>query len=191
MMKRTLFLAIICLSIFTAANAQYNMPSVDRSPMDMCYCPDNYPNLKIQGKETEPPVARVIYSRPKRDGRTVFGGAGLVPYGQVWRLGANEATEIQFYKPVMLGGKKVAAGRYTLYALVNEKSWTFILNKDTDTWGAFIYDESKDIARVTVPVEENKDTVESLTMVFAKADSSTTNLVVAWENLKVTLPINF
>ena len=62
---------------------------------------------------------------------------------KVWRLGANEATEIEFYKDVKIGGKKVPKGRYTLYAIVSENVWTMILNKDTDTWGAFKYDSKK------------------------------------------------
>lgn len=190
MMKR-MFLSVLIIAAAITLNAQTAMPALDRSPLDVCYSPDNFPNLKIQGKATEPLVARVIYSRPKREGRTVFGGNGLVPYGQVWRLGANEATEIQFYKPVTIGGKKVIAGRYTLYALVNETSWTFIVNKETDTWGAFKYDITKDVVRVTIPVETNKETVEALTMLFSRSGTTTTNLVVAWENIKVSMPINF
>jgi hypothetical protein len=112
-----------------------------------------------------------------------------VGYGKVWRLGANEATEIEFYKPVMIGGKKIAAGRYTLYALVNEKSWTFIINKETDTWGAFKYDASKDVAKVDVPVEAITEPVEALSMTFTKS-GNIFNLVVAWEKVKVTLPIS-
>src|SRR5262249_8647996 len=147
------------------------------------------PVLKIQDKVKDPLVARVIYSRPKREGRTVFGG--LVTYGKVWRLGANEATEIEFYKPVTIGDKKVPAGRYTLYALVNEKTWTFIINKETDTWGAFKYDASKDIARAEVPVEISGDPVETLSMVFNNnKPANSFNLVVAWDNVKAVLPIS-
>jgi hypothetical protein len=117
------------------------LPPVDKSPMDMSYYPANYPVLKIQDKATEALAARVVYSRPQKAGRTIYGG--LVKYGEIWRLGANEATEIEFFKPVKIDGKKVAKGRYTLYAIAYESSWTFILNKDTDTWGAFKYDQKK------------------------------------------------
>jgi hypothetical protein len=146
------------------------------------------PQLKIQGKATEPPSARVLYSRPKKEGRMVFGG--LVAYGKVWRLGANEATEIELYKPATIGGKKIAAGRYTLYALVNEKSWTFILNNDNYIWGAFKYDEARDVVRTEVPVEQITDPVEYLSMMFDKTNDAV-NLVVAWENTKASLPIIF
>jgi hypothetical protein len=186
-MKNTVLSLIAYLLLSASLQAQSGRPGIDKSPLDMSYYPSNYPQLKIQGKATEPLVARVIYSRPRKEGRTVFGE--LVSYGKVWRLGANEATEFELYRPVTIGGKKVAAGRYTLYAVVNEKSWTFILNKETDTWGAFKYDASKDIARVDVPVQKTTDTVEQLAMSFSKTNN-TINLEVSWENVKVALPIN-
>ena len=159
---------------------------VDKSPMDMVYFPDEYPVLKIKEKVKEPPIARVIYSRPQKAGRTVFGD--LIEYGKVWRLGANEATEIEFFKDVKIGGKRVPKGKYTLYAVVNPEQWTLILNKDTDTWGAFKYDEKKDFLRVNVPVRKEPQPVESFTMYFEKAGSGV-NLDMAWDDIKATLPI--
>jgi len=186
-MKKNSFLLLGAFLLTFVAIAQPGFPEVDKSPMDMCYYPAQYPNLKTQDKKTEPLTARVIYSRPKKEGRQIFGG--LVEYGKLWRLGANEATEIEFYKPVIIGNKKIVKGRYTLYAIVNEKSWTFVVNKETDVWGSFKYNASKDVARVDVPVEQLKDSVESLVMNFEK-DNNTIRLVVAWENVKVALPIS-
>jgi hypothetical protein len=186
-MKKNSFLLLGAFLLTFVAIAQPGFPEVDKSPMDMCYYPAQYPNLKTQDKKTEPLTARVIYSRPKKEGRQIFGG--LVEYGKLWRLGANEATEIEFYKPVIIGNKKIVKGRFTLYAIVNEKSWTFIVNKETDVWGSFKYNASKDVARVDVPVEQLKDSVESLVMNFEKADN-VIRLVVAWENVKVALPIS-
>jgi len=184
---KKIFCPIITSFLFSiAAFAQSNLPAIDKSPLDVCYYPDNYPVLKIQDKVSEPLVARVVYSRPKKEGRTIFGG--LVEYGRVWRLGANEATEIEFYKPVNIGGKKVAKGRYTLYAIAIDSTWTFIVNKETDTWGSFRYDEAKDVVRTDVPVEKITEPVESLAMTFEKANGNI-NLIVVWENIKATLPI--
>lgn len=154
----------------------------------MSYYPANYPVLKIQDKITEPVVARVIYSRPQKSGRVIFGG--LVKYGEVWRVGANEATEIEFYKHVKIGGKKIARGRYTLYAIVSDSSWTFIINKETDTWGSFKYDIKKDVVRVEVPVQKADAVIESLAMQFEKTNSGC-NLIVAWDTIKVSLPVTF
>lgn len=153
----------------------------------MIYYPVNYPVLKIQDKATEPLVARIIYSRPQKNNRTVFGD--LVEYGKVWRLGANEATEIEFFRDVKINGKKLAKGKYTMYAVVNPSSWTMILNKETNTWGAFKYDPKKDALRMEVPVEKSKDVVEAFTIGFEKTTSGL-NIVTLWEDVKVTLPVS-
>ena len=185
-MKKLVFcFTAICFSVILHAQT---LPPVDKSPMDMSYYPNNYPVLKIQDKLTEPLVARVIYSRPQRAGRTIFGG--LVKYGEVWRFGANEATEIEFYKTVKIGGKKLKAGRYTLYAIVNENTWTIIVNKETDTWGSFKYDAKKDVVRTQVPVQKTDTSMEYLSMVFEKTATGM-NLIVAWDLVKVAIPFNF
>lgn len=188
MKKIIVLLSIFQLIFFSLLAQNSNIPPVDKSPMDMAYYPVNYPVLKIQDKLTETLTARVIYSRAQKGGRTIFGS--LVKYGEVWRLGANEATEIEFFKPVRMGGKKVNKGRYTLYAVVNENSWTLILNKETDTWGSFKYDKAKDMVRTEVPVKKIDMPIESLSMVFEKATGGY-NLIIAWDNVKVVLPIIF
>ena len=177
-MKKIVVLASVFQLIFFSLLAQNsNIPPVDKSPMDMAYYPVNYPVLKIQDKLTEPLAARVIFG-------------SLVKYGEVWRLGANEATEIEFFKSVKIGGKKINKGRYTLYALVNENTWTIIVNKETDTWGSFKYDKAKDVVRKEVTVEKTDMSIESLSMLFEKATGGY-NLIVAWDNVKVALPIIF
>ena len=187
-MKRFTLLTLLIISVFISRSQSNNLPPVDKSPMDMCYYPNNYPVLKIQDKASDPVMARVIYSRPQKNGRIIFGD--LVEYGKIWRLGANEATEIEFYKNATIDGKKVAKGRYTLYAIPAESSWTIILNKDNDTWGAFKYDQSKDVLRTTVPVQKLNEAVEALSMTFEKSDSGC-NLVIAWDNVKASLPVSF
>lgn len=187
-MKKTItFLTALAIA-FTATAQNGTLPPTDKSPMDMSYYPANFPVLKIQDKITEPLVARVVYSRPQKAGRPIFGG--LVEYGNIWRLGANEATEIEFFRHVKIGGKKISKGRYTLYALVNENTWTLIVNKETDTWGAFKYDPKKDLVRVEVPVQKTDIAVESLSMGFEKATAGI-SLIIGWDQVKVALPILF
>jgi hypothetical protein len=185
-MKQTLFILAFIFSVTAGAQTVYKAPVVDKSPMDMAYYPANYPVLRIQDKAAEPLLARVIYSRPQKAGRTIYGD--LVEYGQVWRMGANEATEIEFFKDVRIAGKKIVKGKYTLYAIANPTQWTLILNKDTDTWGAFKYDEKKDVVRIPVPVEKLAEPVESFSMQFDKTATGT-NLIIAWDDVKVALPI--
>ena len=197
-MKKIL-LFFICASMVFSINAQNStgtsfssinpkLPALDKSPMDMCYFPSDYPILKAQNKVSSPLVARVIYGRPQKNDRIVFGE--LVEYNKVWRLGANEATEIEFFKDVVIGGKKVPKGRYTLYAIPTETRWTMIINRETDIWGAFIYDASKDVVRTEVDVTKLETPVEPFSMTFAKTTRGA-NLVVAWENVSVTLPVDF
>jgi hypothetical protein len=182
------FLLFSCVLLMHAQTEETKLPPLDKSPMDMAYFPDNYPILKIRDRVADNPVARVIYSRPQKAGRNIFGE--LVEYGTVWRMGANEATEIEFYQNVKIDGKKIQKGRYTLYAIVQQDKWTIILNKDTDTWGAFKYDAKKDVLRTDVSVEKTMDVNESLSMVFEKTMTGC-NLVVAWDTIKVSLPISF
>jgi len=182
------FAFIFCSLIARAQMEETRFPPIDKSPMDMAYFPDNYPVLKIRDKAADYPVARVIYSRPQKAGRTIFGD--LVEYGNVWRLGANEATEIEFYQNVKIDGKKIQKGRYTLYAIVEQDKWTMIINKDTDIWGSFKYDLKKDVVRTEVPVQKSNENYEALSMIFEKTLTGC-NLVVAWDNIQVSLPISF
>jgi len=166
--------------------AQSKLPPVDKSPMDMSYYPASYPVLKIQDKLTEPLVARVIFSRPQKNGRTIFGE--LLEYGNVWRLGANEATELEFFTNVKIGNTTVKKGRYTLYCIPLADKWTLILNKDTDTWGAFKYSAAKDVVRIDVPVQWQAEVLDSFVMAFDKMPIGA-GLIIAWDNFKVVLPI--
>ena len=185
-MRKISVLAFLLFVSLLSFSQSAKLPEVDKSPLDVSYYPNNYPVLKIQNKATEPLVVRILYSRPQKQGRRIFGE--LVEYGKVWRLGANEATEIEFYKDVKIGGKKVPKGRYTLYGIVNESTWTIIINKDTDTWGAFKYDSKKDIMRTDVNVQKTEETVESMSMWFDKTASGI-SLNISWEQVKISLPI--
>ena len=164
------------------------LSTLDNSPLDISYYPVDYPVLKIQDKVSEPLIARVVYSRPQKKGRKLFGE--LVTYGQVWRLGANEATEIEFFRDVKINGKQLKKGRYTLYALVDTDSWTIIFNKETDTWGAFRYDTAKDVLRAAAPVEKQSGVTEAFSIIFQKAGKGA-NLVFNWDDILVKLPISW
>jgi len=170
----------------TTSAQEVKVPTLDKSPMDMSYFPTDYPILKTQNKTTAAPVARIVYSRPQKDNRSIFGQ--LIEYNKVWRLGANEATEIEFFRDVNIAGKKVLKGRYTLYAVPTESKWTLIINKDTDTWGAFVYDEKKDLLRTDVPVQILTSPVDAFSMSFNKTDKGM-DLFIAWDTVGVTLPI--
>jgi hypothetical protein len=179
-MKRLTLFAFFAVFVLSASAQEVKFPGLDASPVDIAYYPSN------AAQKNTAPDAKVVYARPSKKGRTVFGE--LEQYGKLWRVGANEATEITFYKPVVVGGKNIQAGTYTLYAIPNKDKWTMIINSKTVTWGAYTYDESKDVARVEVPVKTLTTPVEALSMVFTKGDKGI-DLVLGWDTVSVTLPI--
>jgi hypothetical protein len=186
---QTFLPAVLMVLASGFCRAQSNLPPLDKSPMDMCYYPVDYPILKIQQKEDGPPLARVIYGRPQKNARSIFGD--LVPYDMVWRVGANEATEIEFYRDVKIDGKKVPKGRYTLYAIPSPEKWIMVINKETDTWGAFGYDEKKDLIRVETKVIALPDPVEIFTICFVGTEKNKTSLMITWDNQQVQLPFSW
>lgn len=129
----------------------------------------------------------VTYSRPITKGRKVFGD--LVPFGNVWRTGANAATLITFFDAVEINGKKVDSGTYALYTIPNKNSWEIILNKGVKNWGSDGFSADDNVASVTVNTEEVKPAVESFTIQFANVKPESVDLQIAWENTLVSLPI--
>ena len=160
---------------------------VDVSPMDMAYFPTDYPVKKMNAKASGTPLARVIYSRPHRSGRKLFGG--LVKWGQPWRLGANEATEIQFFQPVTIQNKRLEKGQYIMYAIPHEDRWIIAFNRNLYSWG-LEFDPSEDVMQVEVPAITKAQVVEDFTMNFEKT-STGADLIMAWESMEVRLPIQF
>lgn len=160
---------------------------VDVSPMDMSYYPVEYPKLKMSKAIDVPPLARVVYSRPHLQGRTLF--VDLLKYGEPWRLGANEATELDLYADATIQDKKIKAGRYILYCIPQKNEWTIVLNSNIDTWG-LEQDTTRDIARFQIPVNPTNRRIEYFTMAFYKAKSGA-NLLIAWDNWEARLPFIF
>lgn len=165
--------------------------SHDQSPMDMSYCPPDYPVLRMNGTDSSSLLARVIYSRPQKKGRNIFGNTekSLRQYGKEWRLGANEATEIEFFKPVEINRKKIGKGRYIIYCIPYPDKWTIVLNSNLYTWGLHM-DTSKDIFKTDIPTSLQSPIVEDFTMVFESAPNAA-NLIMTWDNVKTVLPISY
>jgi Protein of unknown function (DUF2911) len=185
-----LFFAILFSVFFFAdgfAQPLQAIPAIDKSPMDMSTYPANYPLLKIQDKATMPLVARVTYSRPQKNNRIVFGE--LLEYNTVWRFGANENTEIEFFKDVKINRVLVKKGKYSLFAIPNTDKWTIILNRDLNTWGSFKYDKAKDLLRVDIAVQKVTEIAEAFYIYFDKTTTGF-SLNAGWDDVKVTLPIN-
>ena len=170
-MKKILFTALLSWSFL--GFAQYNVPIAS-------------PRQKVEQQFSMTKIS-VDYSRPGVKGRKVFGE--LVPYGKVWRAGANSATKITFEQNVNFGGKDVMAGTYGLFVVPMEKEWKVILNKDANQWGAYTYDEKLNIAEVMVPVQKLGEKQEWFEVAVNPMDIHSAEIVIKWDMTKVMIPV--
>ena len=128
----------------------------------------------------------IDYSRPYAKGRKIMGG--LVPFGQVWRTGANSATSFVTDTDVTIGGTNVPAGKYTIYTLPGEMAWKLIINKQTGQWGTK-YDQSQDLARIDMVATKLSTPMEQFTISFDKTGDDSAKLKLEWENTSATVDV--
>tara|TARA_B100000795_G_C22761058_1_gene423616 strand:+ start:987 stop:1517 length:531 start_codon:yes stop_codon:yes gene_type:complete len=175
-MKKT-FLIItlfVLAGIFSNQTFAQDFKGLDKSPMDVASFPDNY---RISEK-----VIKIIYSRPQLKGRSL---AKLAPLGKKWRTGANEATEVTFFKDVTFGGAAVKAGTYTLYAIPGETTWTIVLSSQLNVWGVYFHKAENDVAKVTVPVKKSEESVEVFSIIIDK----NMTIHMGWANIILSVPV--
>lgn len=191
MKNKVVLFCLVALLLTLEVQAQ-EMAGLDKSPMDMAYYPDNFAHdrkfaPKLIGDT--PALVRITYSRPAKKEREIFGK--LIPYNEVWRTGANESTEIKFYKDVIIQAKKVKAGTYSLFTIPNANEWLIIINSDVDFWGAYSYNQANDILRVTVPVKNSVEVIENFSIQLSKVNSNEAVVRLAWDTTLVELLIAF
>jgi hypothetical protein len=166
---------------------------VDKSPVDISYYPVNYPKQLMDGNDSATLTARVIYSRPHKINRQIFSNEGppksILHYGDYWRLGANEATEIEFFKSVAINNQKIQKGRYIIYCIPYAQKWMIILNSNLFSFGLHQHPET-DVMKFEIPVEQTNYNIEDFTMIFEKSPNGA-NLIMAWGNVKAALPLSF
>lgn len=131
---------------------------------------------------------QVIYSRPSTRGRKIFGE--LVPYGQIWRTGANSATTLDFSTDVMIDGKTVPAGKYALYTIPGKNEWTIVLSKNTELWGALGYSDADDLMRFKVSPNKLSRKYETFEISFNNMTDNAADLSMKWENTRVDFRIS-
>ena len=177
-MRRKLFLATVILFILhLQASAQ------------IAIIPRPSP-LAIVSARYKDSYFKITYSQPHKRGRTVFGK--LVPFGKVWRTGANEATELTITKNIQLNGTLLPAGTYSIFTIPEKDKWTIIINSDLGLWGSYNYNESLDVMRFDVPVQEiTGDTIfEPFTIQFNQRNE-VADLLMMWDRTKVSIPVKF
>ncbi len=175
-------LPVILMTIFSAILTIQPLTAQEFSPLDKSPC-----DIVVLRKDDVPRI-RLVYSRPQLQKRQVFGK--LVPYGKVWRTGANEATIILFYQEVKVDGKTIPAGEYSLFTIPGPEQWTIILNQDADQWGAYAYDEKKDVVRFNVPARKTNKLIENFSMGLIEKPEGAA-VILGWENTLVEFPIGF
>ena len=173
MKKSILITALFVVAVlFSNETTAQKFRGLDKSPAD----------IAMYSTKADGAIAKVIYSRPQLKGRDM---AKLAPAGKVWRLGANESTEVRFYKDVTFGGQAVKAGRYSLFTIPDDGEWTIILSTAKNVWGAYFYKQDEDVVRVKGKVSESDDTIEAFSMIF----DDKMNLHMGWGKTIITVTI--
>jgi len=176
-MKKVCFITVfLCVLLFQNKSIAQKFNILDKYPTDISYLHQNKVNK---------PVIKVVYGRPYKDSNKVFGDQ--IPYGKLWRTGANEATEVKFYHDVKFGGEIVKAGTYILHTIPGKNEWTIILNKNIDTWGTCFYDETKDVIRIKV-TPKNANILDVFSIEFEE-HLKKTYMVLAWDTTRVDIPL--
>lgn len=153
--------------------------------------PDSVAQIKLPAASSAQKVTQglgindvqLTYSRPSMRGRKVFGG--LVPYGEVWRTGANNVSAITFAESVTIAGQEVPAGTYGILTIPNKNEWTIILSKNSQQWGSYSYSEDEDQLRFTVTPTTLSEAVETFTIDFSDVTTNSLRINIVWENTKV------
>ena len=177
-MNKKIITSMLCCALLSSfMSYAQKFDQLDKAPVDITYLT----TLKVPK-----PRVKVVYGRPQKEADKVFGEQ--IPYGEIWSTGANEATEVKFYTDMSFGRKLVKAGTYVLHTIPGEKEWTIILNSNTDTWGSFFYDETKDVVRIKIPAKEAE--VLDVFSIGFKKDFKNTFMVLAWDSTRIDIPLS-
>jgi hypothetical protein len=196
-MKNILLAAAAIAMTFTATAQDF--VDVDKSPMDAAYYPANATKRAFaktdEQKAAMQPQIRVLYGRPSLNGRAVFTatdvkGSGITKYGEKWRLGANESTEITLMSNAMIGDQVLPAGRYSIVVVPTEKEWTFHINAENDGWGNFSHKAEMDVLTTTIPVTTEDKSLENLSIaLYSPNNDNVVHMKMGWGTYRAELPI--
>ena len=182
---RVSFVAVLCCATVLGGSSVALLPAAAQETMPM-------PAKKFVSPAAKAAVIlpnaniTIDYCAPQMHGRAIFGG--LVPYGEVWRTGANAATTLKTSGALQIGDLKVPAGTYTLYSLPTQDGWTLIVNKQTGQWGT-VYDKAQDLGRVAMSASTTSTPVESFVIDFEKTMENTTELHLKWAGVDASVQV--
>lgn len=170
LMKKVFAFLILCAGLWSCAQKEEATKLSPAMESD----------LKLNAAEIS-----VKYSSPQKRGREIWGD--LVPYGEIWRTGADEATVLETSKTLYIGNDSLPAGKYSLFTIPHKDEWTFIVNKEWEQWGAFNYDESKDVLRFTAAPHELESSTEGMSISLLEESDTTGELKLVWGKLQVAV----
>jgi hypothetical protein len=170
---------LICLFFLFSGFNSFSQEAIKPRPSPLAIATSRYKDTYL----------KIVYSQPLRRGREIFGQ--LLPYGEVWRTGANEATEITVTKDIIINGTPLKAGTYSLFTMPEKDTWTIILNSELGLWGSYNYNSKLDVLRFQVPTQSLKEVVyESFTInINQKNDKAEVSLM--WDTVRVSFSIQF
>ena len=171
----SLMASLIALSSLTSLAQEAIMPRPSPVAIVSCRYKDSY--------------FKITYSQPHKRGREIFGK--LIPFGQVWRLGANEATELTITKDILVNNQTLKAGTYSLFAIPNTDYWTIIINSDVGLWGSYNYSSKLDVLRLDVPVVKLEGLVYEPFTILIDQKSDKAEIGFMWDKTKVSLNVQF
>lgn len=182
-MKKIALISSLCLALATLASAQMDMSKEKSRPS---------PAASAQCKFSDGKTIKTDYSSPRAKGRKIFGDSGdkpVVPYGEVWRTGANEASTFVTDTSVNIGGKSIPAGSYTIFTVPNASGWKLIVNKKTGEWGIPYKYEADELGRFDMTVEKTASPVENFTIGY-KPNGKSCTMYIEWENTRAGVDIS-
>ncbi len=180
-MKKLVLIPVALFAIATLASAQM---SADKKPLS--------PPANAECKFSDGKTVKMDYSSPRAKGRKIFGAASdkaLVPFGEIWRTGANASTTFVAESNVNVGGTAVPAGSYTIFTVPKADAWTLVISKKTGEWGTDYPGEKEDLARIPMSVSKTSGAVENFTIAFDQAGSKCT-LRMEWENTRASVDVS-
>jgi hypothetical protein len=145
--------------------------------------------LAISSARYKDTYLKITYSQPHKRERVIFGK--LVPYGEVWRTGANEATEMTITRDILINNTPLKAGTYSLFTIPDKDSWTIIINSDLGLWGSYNYNAKMDVIRFTVPVQLMQGAIYEPFTIMIDQKNDKAEIILAWDTVQVRIPVQF
>jgi len=171
---------ILCLLLFLILpQLSFSQEAIKPRPSPMAIASARYKDTYL----------KITYSQPHKRERMIFGS--LVPYGQVWRTGANEATEITITKDILINNLLLKAGTYSLFSIPERDSWTIIINSDLGLWGSYNYNSKMDVLRFTVPSQIMQGAVYEPFTILIDQKNDKAEIILAWDTVQVRIPVQF